>query len=240
MLRQTYQQQNLPPQTWGADYAQALDRWHGQYAGHSGAHSGATAIAIDQAIADARLGDDAAFSALVQQYYSAAIRMAQQILYTEEAAADAVQEALIKAHRAMHRFQDGNFRSWLLRIVTNTCYDMLRRQKRRNALSLDEMTEETNGDTVVQMTSLYPLEECDPEVLASSSEGMQQMLSLIDELPAWHKNVILLVDVHGYDYGEAAELLDVPLGTIKSRLSRARATLRDRLVSTGMIAYYQM
>lgn len=231
---------------WGSDYAQALDRWHGQYTPHGNASAkntqmtGATTIAIDQAIDDARMGDDAAFSALVQQYYSAAIRMAQQILYTEEAAADAVQEALIKAHRAMHRFQDGNFRSWLLRIVTNTCYDMLRRQKRRGALSLDEMTEESNGDTVVQMASLYPLEECDPENLASSREGMQQMLSLIDELPTWHKNVILLVDVHGYDYGEAAELLEVPLGTVKSRLSRARATLRDRLVSTGMLAYYQM
>ena len=240
MLHQTLQPQRHQPQTWGTDYAQALDRWHGQYAGQASPHSGTTAIAIDQAIADARLGDDAAFSALAQQYYSAAIRMAQQILYTEEAAADAVQEALIKAHRAMHRFQDGNFRSWLLRIVTNTCYDMLRRQKRRNALSLDEMTEESNGDMVVQMASLYPVEECDPELLASSGEGMQQMLTLIDELPAWHKNVILLVDVHGYDYGEAAELLEVPLGTVKSRLSRARATLRDRLVSTGMRAYYQM
>jgi hypothetical protein len=124
---------------WGSDYAQALDRWHGQYTPRANGSTqstqmtGATAIAIDQAIDDARMGDDAAFSALVQQYYSAAMRMAQQILYTEEAAADAVQEALIKAHRAMHRFQDGNFRSWLLRIVTNTCYDMLRRPRNRTA-----------------------------------------------------------------------------------------------------------
>jgi RNA polymerase sigma-70 factor (ECF subfamily) len=231
-------------QTWSNDYAQALDRWHGQYQGQfqgsQGHMVGSTAIPIEQAIDDARLGNDAAFSALVQQYYSSALRMAQQILSTEEAAADAVQEALIKAHRAMHRFQDGNFRSWLLRIVTNTCYDMLRRQKRRGALSLDEMTEDANGDVTMEMNGLYPGESSDPEDIASSSEGMAQMLALIDELPAWHKHVILLVDVHGYDYGEAAEMLEVPLGTVKSRLSRARATLRDRLVSTGMIAYYQM
>lgn len=248
MHRRSLQQQTLqspPAQTalqhvWSSDYAHALDRWHGQYHGTSGNMIGASAIPIEQAIDDARLGNDAAFSALVQQYYSAALRMAQQILNTEEAAADAVQEALIKAHRAMHRFQDGNFRSWLLRIVTNTCYDMLRRQKRRGALSLDEMTEEANGDVTQELNGLYPTGSSDPEDLASSSEGMAQMLALIDELPAWHKHVILLVDVHGYDYGEAAEMLSVPLGTVKSRLSRARATLRDRLVSTGMIAYYQM
>ncbi len=237
---QQYTPQSPVAQTWSNDYAQALDRWHGQYNGTQAYMMGATAIPIEQAIDDARLGNDAAFSALVQQYYSSALRMAQQILNTEEAAADAVQEALIKAHRAMHRFQDGNFRSWLLRIVTNTCYDMLRRQKRRNALSLDEMTEEANGDVTMEMNGLYPGESSDPEDIASSSEGMAQMLELIDELPAWHKHVILLVDVHGYDYGEAAAMLEVPLGTVKSRLSRARATLRDRLVSTGMIAYYQM
>jgi RNA polymerase sigma-70 factor (ECF subfamily) len=233
------QQQSLQNYPWDQDYARSLDRWHGQYTGKPVSY-GATAIPLDRAIHDARLGDDTAFSALVQQYYTAAIRIAQQILYTEEAAADAVQEAMIKAHRAMHRFQDGNFRSWLLRIVTNTCYDMLRRQKRRNALSLDEITEESNGELSLPMDGQYPSEGCDPEMLASSNEGMHQMMGLIEDLPAWHRHVILLVDVHGYDYGEAAEMLNVPLGTVKSRLSRARATLRDRLVSTGMIAYYQM
>ncbi|MCB0052433.1 MAG: hypothetical protein KDE24_23145, partial [Caldilinea sp.] len=73
--------------------------------------------AIDGAIQAARLGDDRAFAHLIDLYRSAAERLAQQILHTEEAAADAVQEAMIKAHRAMERFQEGNFRSWFLRIV---------------------------------------------------------------------------------------------------------------------------
>src|SRR5690606_16530595 len=94
------------------------------------------ALDMSDLIQAARLGDDLAFSTLVSHYQSAAQRLAQQILRTEEAAADAVQEALIKVHRALPRFQDGNFRSWLLRIVTNTCYDYLRSQRRRATVSL--------------------------------------------------------------------------------------------------------
>ena len=97
--------------------------WQGEHA--------ALAPAVDHMVDAARAGDDRAFGNLIEVYRSTAERLAQQILHTEEAAADAVQEALIKAHRAMGRFQDGNFRSWFLRIVTNTCYDHLRRQKRR-------------------------------------------------------------------------------------------------------------
>jgi len=180
----------------------------------------------------ARLGEEWAFSALVEAYRSAAERVAQQILRTEEAAADAVQEALIKAYRAMPRFQDGNFRSWLLRIVTNTCYDHLRRQKRRSALSLDD----TADWAQVEMPNQLLADAENPETVALHQEGMRLLLQAIDELPAWHRNVVLLVDVHGYDYNEAAELLELPLGTIKSRLSRARAALRDALVTSGVVS----
>ena len=215
---------------WEKDYALAVDMWHGQ------AQARAVALPLDLAVTAARDGDPAAFSALIQQHYNAAVRVAQQILRTEEAAADAVQDALLKAHRAMYRFQDGNFRSWLLRIVTNTCYDHLRRQKRRFSVSLDELTEATNGEALFQMDALVASPADGPEQMAVHNETMTLLLTAIDELPAWHRTVILLVDVHGYDYSEAAELLKVPLGTVKSRLSRARAALRDRLVATGVVS----
>ncbi len=179
----------------------------------------------------ARLGDEWAFTCLVNYYRSAAERLAQQILRTEEAAADAVQDALIKAFRALPRFQDGNFRSWLLRIVVNTCYDHLRRQKRRPASSLEELTEYPGLD----LLALRLPERENPENLALQNEQMQSLLQAIDELPAWHRHVVLMVDVHGYDYGEAAALLNLPLGTVKSRLSRARAALRDMLVQKGLV-----
>lgn len=187
--------------------------------------------AVDNTIQAARLGDDGAFATLIDLYRSAAERVAQQILHTEEAAADAVQEAMIKAHRAMTRFQEGNFRSWFLRIVTNTCYDHLRRQRRRAAVSLDELTEQAGIDYLP--TEEYVAE--DPESLVLQNEGMRCLLAAIDDLPEYHRNVVMLVDVQGYDYAEAAELLGLPLGTVKSRLSRARSALRDQLVKAGIV-----
>lgn len=187
--------------------------------------------AVDNTIQAARLGDDGAFATLIDLYRSAAERVAQQILHTEEAAADAVQEAMIKAHRAMTRFQEGNFRSWFLRIVTNTCYDHLRRQRRRAAVSLDELTEQAGIDYLP--TEEYVAE--DPESLVLQNEGMRCLLAAIDDLPEYHRNVVMLVDVQGYDYAEAAEMLGLPLGTVKSRLSRARSALRDQLVKAGIV-----
>lgn len=214
---------------WDHRYAVAVDRWHGLH------QANATEVPLEMAINAARDGDPAAFSTLIQQYYSTAMRVAQQILVTEDAASDAVQEAIIKAHRAMHRFEDGNFRSWLLRIVSNTCYDHLRRQKLRATVSLDQLSEDANGE---EFFGGEPEADpaADPEQVAVRNESMECLLSAIDELPVWHRNVVLLVDVHGYDYGEAAEVLHVPLGTVKSRLSRARSTLRDQLLSSGTVS----
>jgi RNA polymerase sigma-70 factor, ECF subfamily len=206
--------------------------FHRQYVA-AGANRGSAALACEltSTVHAARMGDEWAFNALVEEYRTAAERLAQQILRTEEAAADAVQEALIKAYRAMPRFQDGNFRSWLLRIVTNTCYDHLRRQKRRAAVSLDESAEWAN----LELPNHLRTEAENPETVALHQESMRLLLTAIDELPAWHRSVVLLVDVHGYDYSEAAELLALPLGTVKSRLSRARAALRDALIAAGVV-----
>ncbi len=193
----------------------------------------ANAYALDMSdvIRAAQLGDEYAFGHLVSYYFSAAQRLAQHILSTEEAAADAVQEALIKVHRALPRFEDGNFRSWLLRIVTNTCYDHLRSQKRRRSLSLDELTDASGPDLPYLAADAHQ----NPEAVVTQREEMEFLLRTIDELPSWHRNVVLLVDVHGYDYSEAAEILDLPLGTVKSRLSRARSALRDHLVGSGFV-----
>lgn len=173
----------------------------------------------------AQSGDDAAFAELVLLYRPMAMRVAGQILRTEMAAEDAVQEAMIKVHRALPRFEEGNFRSWLLRIVTNTCYDHLRRAKRKRALSLDEMIEGNDDE------SWLPHSDDDgPEALYLASEAMSEILAAIDGLPFWHRNVLLMVDVQGMDYAEAAQYEGVPLGTVKSRLSRGRAALRGRIV----------
>jgi RNA polymerase sigma-70 factor (ECF subfamily) len=192
----------------------------------------ATVLDMSDLIQAARAGDDSAFNRLADHYQAAAQRLAQQILRTEEAAADAVQEALIKVHRALPRFQDGNFRSWLLRIVTNTCYDILRSQRRRATVSLEDITE--HGESGFH--ALRADDHHNPEILVTEQENLQARLHAIEQLPTWHRDVVLLIDVHGYDYSEAAGLLGLPLVSVKSRLSRARAALRDALILAGVVS----
>jgi RNA polymerase sigma-70 factor, ECF subfamily len=193
---------------------------------------GTAVMEMPDLIQAARGGDDLAFTRLISQYQAAAQRLAQQILRTEEAAADAVQDALIKVHRALPRFQDGNFRSWLLRIVTNTCYDYLRSQRRRSTVSLEDLTDPSGAE----FPQLRADEQQNPEMLVTQQESLQFLLQAIEQLPNWHRDVVLLVDVHGYDYTEASEMLGLPLGTVKSRLSRARSALRDQLTKAGFVA----
>lgn len=192
-------------------------------------HTQTMALDLTPTIHAARLGDENAFSQLVAYYWGAAERVARHIMRTEEAAADAIQDSLIKVHQAMPRFKDGNFRSWLLRIVTNTCYDHLRRQKRRPSVSLDAMMEHTHRELPDEQIG------SNPEVLALRRERMDLLMEAINELSPWHREVVLLVDVHGYDYAEAATALDLPLGTVKSRLSRARSALRDHLRQANLL-----
>jgi len=177
----------------------------------------------------ARAGDERAFQGLVEAYWSQAARLAQSILRSEEAAADAVQEALIKVHQAMPRFKDGNFRGWLMRIVTNTCYDYIRGQKRQAAVSLDQLVEDSEleaPDTRIEQ---------DPVHCALRRERLDALSGMVNLLPSWYRDVVILVDIHGCDYGEAAAILRLPRGTVKSRLSRARAMLRDRLLETDLL-----
>lgn len=197
------------------------------------AEGSAGEISVDSWIQAARAGDDSAFNALAIYYSASAQSLARQILHTEEAAADAVQDSLVKVYRALPRFKDGNFRSWLLRIVTNTCYDHLRRQRRRPAISLDALLEQTHTEPFLPRED----DRYNPERAALCEETMNTLLTAINTLPAWHRNVVLLIDVHGHDYAEAAQLLDVPLGTVKSRLSRARAVLRDHLMNEGIVPW---
>lgn len=200
----------------------------------SGSESGSRSAAVgvtdrggwpQSVISAAQAGDMLAFQGLVEAHWGSAARLARSILQTEEAAADAVQESLIKVHRAMPRFKDGNFRAWLLRIVSNTCYDHLRSQKRQRALSLDQMIEESDFEA-----SDFRCEQ-NPERYALRRERIAGLGQLIDGLPSWYRDVVVLVDIHGYDYGEAAAHLCLPRGTVKSRLSRARAHLREQLAA---------
>lgn len=169
-------------------------------------------------------GEHNAFNDLVLTYQNLAYSVAFRILQNESAAADAVQDSFIKAYRALSTFNGGSFKSWLTRIVVNTCYDMLRVQQRRATDSLDELPVEHE-----YIPALVDHAE-GPEAYAERMELNGWIEHGLRALPADQRTVLALCDIHGYAYEEIAEVTGLPMGTVKSRISRARTRLRDYLL----------
>lgn len=175
----------------------------------------------------AQRGDLAAFNALVLAYQALAFSVALRLLGDADLAADATQEAFLSAFAGIKQFRGGSFRAWLLRTVTNACYDLLRHKKRRPAVSLeagDEEGEHTLGDAL-------PAPGDTPAQAAERGALRRYLARCILDLPPDQRAVFVLADVHGLSYDEVAQALAVPVGTVKSRLSRARAKLRDALLA---------
>ncbi len=175
----------------------------------------------------ARSGDLEAFNELARRYQDRLYHIAYRIMGDHDSAADAMQEALIAAFRGIRGFRGGSFMAWLTRIVTNACYDELRRRRRRPQASLDALFVVDQGPEV-EMT-LPPVEG--PEFYAERRELADLLHRAIQSLPEDQRIVLVLSDIEGYSYEEIAGILQVPLGTVKSRLSRARMRVRDFLLA---------
>lgn len=174
-------------------------------------------------IHDAQKGDLEAFNRLVLCYQDAIYSHAYRMLGDESAADDATQETFIAAYQAIKTFRGGSFRAWLFRIVTNQCYDELRRRKRKPTTPLEPLTaddEEVESPKWISDNSNSPEEAVDQIAIR---EAIQNCLN---GLPQEFRSVVLLVDVQGMDYTEAAQVLGTPVGTIKSRLARARVRMQ--------------
>jgi len=178
-------------------------------------------------IASAQKGDLRAFNQLVLLYQSMAYNVAYRILSDPDAAADATQDAFFSAYKAMKKFRGGSFKAWLLRIVTNSCYDQLRVKKRRPTSSLDDLPVESEHSQFLRDESESP-----DEFLERQELGLLLQHG-ISALPIEQRAVLVLSDVQGLSYQEVAEIMDLSLGTVKSRLSRGRARLRDFLLERG-------
>lgn len=173
----------------------------------------------------ARQGDVEAFNVLILHYQDIAYTVAYRIIGESSAAADATQEAFISAFRKLYQFKGDMFKSWLLRIVTNACYDELRRRQRRPTASL-----ETLQDIALNPDGLYlHSAQENPEQHAQRHELNTAIQDCINALPDDQRVIAVLSDVEGYAYQDIVEIAGVPLGTVKSRLSRARARLRECL-----------
>ena len=181
-------------------------------------------------INDAQHGNLDAFNSLVLAYQDYLYNAALRILGDEARAADATQEAFISAFRGINSFRGGSFKAWLMRTVTNACYDELRRQKRRPTVPLEpsgDDDEEIESPRWLADSSMSPSEKFEADEL---EHAIQHCL---ENLPVDFRTVVVLADIQGMDYSELASAAHVPLGTIKSRLARARLRLRECLQGFG-------
>lgn len=175
----------------------------------------------------AQKGELDAFNRLILAYQELAYNVACRILSDADTAEDAVQESFISAYNNLGSFRGGSFRAWLLRVVTNKCYDELRRQKRHPEAPLNPVLDENEDE----FESPFWLADDAPTPEERSEQTLlnKAIEECISRLPDEFRIVVVMVDVQEFDYQEVAEATGSPLGTIKSRLARARFKLRDCL-----------
>ncbi len=174
----------------------------------------------------AKTGDLDSFNRLVLAYQDLVYNHAYRMIGEEESADDATQNTFIAAYKHLGSFRGGSFKAWLLRIVTNSCYDELRRRKRRPSVPLEPLDDA--GEEVESPRWMEdPADQ--PEEIAARMELQNAIQHCLDRLPEDFRSAVVMVDVQGMDYIEAAASIGSPIGTIKSRLARARLRLRDCL-----------
>ncbi len=173
-------------------------------------------------------GDLDSFNQIVIEFQNLVYNQAYRILGEPGTAEDAAQEAFISAYKKLHTYRGGSFKSWLLRIVSNACYDEFRRRKRQPVSPL--FPENKQGNEVDSASWLEDPGE-KPEDYLLRNELSEAIQICLDRLEFEFRTIVILVDLQGMDYASAAEVIDRPLGTVKSRLARARRNLQDCLQS---------
>jgi RNA polymerase sigma-70 factor (ECF subfamily) len=174
----------------------------------------------DEALVElCRRGDGDAFATLVNRHQAACYSLAARMLGDREEAMDAFQDACVKAWRAIGGKGDGAFKSWISSIVARTCLDRIRARRPQVAL------EDTAG-RIIPLPDTTP----GPEVQALSRERTASIEAGLGRLSTDHRAIILMRDLSGMSYEEIAETLELPLGTVRSRLARARSSLQADLL----------
>lgn len=177
-------------------------------------------------VAFARDGDLDAFNRLVLAYQDMAFNLAARMLGDDDAAEDVTQTAFLSAYRSLNSFRGGSFRAWVMRMVSNACYDELRRRKRRPTVSLEPVNDD---EEEIESPAWLADDGPSPEVQLERAELNQALQTCLHGLPDEFRAVVLMVDIEGLDYQEVSEATGKPLGTVKSRLARARLKMRDCL-----------
>lgn len=168
-------------------------------------------------------GEPEAFDELVRRYETKIYTLAYRFTGNHADAGDLAQETFIRVYQSLSSFRgDSSFATWLYRVASNVCRDELRRQQRRKKVSLDEMLQQPSGP------ALYSAEESPQEAL-EKAEIRELVQGCLDELSEEHRLILVMREIQGLSYEEMADTLDCNLGTVKSRLSRARQALKQRM-----------
>jgi RNA polymerase sigma factor (sigma-70 family) len=173
----------------------------------------------------AQRGDVASFNELVRLFEGRVYNLCYRMLGDPDSSADAAQDAFLAAFRNLRSFRGGSFRSWMLRIATNTCYDVLRARKRRPSVSLDIEADDESASSPLQIADTAE----SPDDFALRRELAAAIQDGLTALPDEQRIVLILSDIQGLAYEEIAQITNSNLGTVKSRLSRGRARLREVL-----------
>lgn len=179
-----------------------------------------------------RGGDLQAFDALVERHQSRVFNVCYWMLGNRDEAADVSQDAFVRAFRSLANFRgDSAFGTWLHRIAVNAAIDAGQRRKRGPLLYTDlQLAGEEERDDPEPDPDSRP--NLDPAHLVLREEKRVAVRNALASLPEHYRIVLILFDIEGYAYEEIAQTLDLPLGTVKSRISRARLSLRERLQSS--------
>jgi RNA polymerase sigma-70 factor (ECF subfamily) len=177
-------------------------------------------------IAEAQKGDLDAFNRLVMLHQDRVFNTTYRILGRFDDAEDAAQKTFISAYQNIRSFRGGSFKAWLLRAAVNACYDELRKSKRHPSVSIDD---DSKDDAAELSDRAFPDPAPVPQEISEMRELQQAVQHCLRELPPDFRSVAVLADVDELDYEEISRITGSPLGTVKSRLARARLKLRGCL-----------
>jgi RNA polymerase sigma factor (sigma-70 family) len=176
-------------------------------------------------------GDVESFNRLVQTHESRVYGVCMRLVGDHDDAEDVAQEAFISAFTRLSTYRGGSFRAWLLRIATNAALDFLRARRRRPTIAIDVRDDDPDDHQGFDLPDPAP----PPDEAFEQRELARALQAALMELPDDQRVAIVLRDVEGYDYAEIAAMTGMPLGTVKSRISRGRGRLREILIARGTV-----
>jgi RNA polymerase sigma-70 factor (ECF subfamily) len=193
--------------------------------------SRAREVAVDRILVDRfKAGDQSAFDEMVTRYWERIYSMVHQLLRNHQDAEEVTQDAFIRAHRGLAQFRgESSFSTWLYQIATNLArnrYWYWWRRKRDRSVSFDAPV---SADSETTLAEIFPAEVVSPEDATVTQEFVDRVAAAMEELGEKHREILVLRNVQNLSYEEIAEILDISVGTVKSRIARARESLREKL-----------